>query len=145
LHDDSEEDVATAADPFPEVAHEAQTTGASPSLRRPRTDTGATLEAQSTADSGTMRRRLKSGIGQIIADAHTQDFEKKRKPGGGDSENAANRRKDGEDEETGEQIGSSDDEDESESEEDIMRVLDAEGLMRERRGSNKGAEDNRER
>jgi hypothetical protein len=135
LHTDSEEDLAHAAhddDEFPELDH-AQTTGTAPTYRRGRADTGATLEAQTTVGSGTIRRRLNTSqtIKNIIANAHTQDFEKRRKPGAGDSENAANRRKSGEDEETGEQINSSDDE--SESEEDILRVLDAEGLVREGR------------
>jgi hypothetical protein len=135
-HGDSEEDFLRHASHSAELDADVQATGASPSLRRGRADTGATLEAQSTGDSGTMRRRLNTArtFGKIIADAHTQDFEKKRKPGAGDSESAGNRKREGEDVETGEQINSSDDE--SESEEDILRVLDAEGLIRERRGSN---------
>lgn len=146
LHTDSEEDFAQAADDDDELPEldQAQTTGTAPTYRRNRADTGATLEAQTTVGSGTIRRRLNTSqtIKNIIANAHTQDFEKKRKPGAGDSENAANRRKSGEDEETGEQINSSDDE--SESEEDILSVLDAEGLMRERRQPDRDDGDNRD-
>jgi hypothetical protein len=146
LHTNSEEDFARAADDdseSPDLDH-AQTTGTAPTYGRGRANTGGTLEAQTTNGSGTIRRRLNTAhtIKAIIANAHTQDFEKKRKPGAGDGEGGANRRNSGEDEETGQQVNSSDDE--SESEEDILNVLDAEGLMRERRQPDKDNSDDRD-
>lgn len=63
----------------------------------------------------------------MVAEAHTQDFEKKRKPGGGDSDHPANVRRDGSDEDE-EHAGSSDDDDEQ----DAQDVLDVEELLRAR-------------
>lgn len=68
---------------------------------------------------------------KIMADAHTQDFEKKRKPGAGDSDNVGNMERDGSPVD-GERGGSSSDEDD---EEDEQVVLEAQSLNRERRGS----------
>lgn len=67
----------------------------------------------------------------IVADAHTQDFEKKRRPGAGDSDNLNNMKGDGDLEEEDGPVGSSDDEDDEEQ--DTRDVLDAEALLRERR------------
>jgi hypothetical protein len=75
---------------------------------------------------------------RILADAHTQDFEKKRKPGAGDSDSANNRRRDGEDEDTGLVEGVSSDEDEEEDEVDQMDILDAGELLRESRSGPQG-------
>lgn len=78
-----------------------------------------------------MRRRpnVSRTFTKIVADAHTQDFEKKRKPGAGDSDNVNNRKRDGEDEEGDVRAGSSDDDDDD----DTQDMIDAEALLRERR------------
>jgi hypothetical protein len=64
----------------------------------------------------------------MLADAHTQDFEKKRKPGAGDSDNILNRRMDGSPVRGGGGNNSSDDDDEDEQDRDD--VLEAEDLNR---------------
>lgn len=112
---------------------EGQTPHVSPTLSRHRTYTSGALEAQEQA--GEFRRRPPTRtFTRVLADAHTQDFEKKRKPGAGDSENATNRRLDGEDEDG--PGGSSDEEDDDENDE--QDLLDAEALLRERRGEGSG-------
>lgn len=128
----------------------ATSTGAaiSPTLSRRRTHTltGGDQEQQNVGD-GTMRRRQPPPrtFTRVLADAHTQDFEKKRKPGAGDSDSKANRERDGEDEDGDAiEVGSSDDEsgDELESGEEggalgelgREEILGVEGLLRERRG-----------
>jgi hypothetical protein len=70
----------------------------------------------------------------MVADAHTQDFEKKRKPGAGDSDNVNNMERDGDMGHDGH--GSSDEE--FDDEQDTQDVLDAEALLRERRPSGNG-------
>jgi hypothetical protein len=112
---------------------EAESTQVSPSLSRRRSRTGAALEAQESPGSSAMRRRVTPArtFTRMVADAHTQDFEKKRKPGAGDSEHISNRKRDskysGEEDEV---HGSSDDDDDEQDQQD---VLDAEALLRERR------------
>lgn len=103
--------------------------GESPTLSRRRTHIGAALEEQETNTSSMRPRGMTHTFTRIVADAHTQDFEKKRKPGAGDSDNVNNRKRDGEDEDGEEQAGSSDDDDDD----DTQDVLDAEALLRERR------------
>jgi len=103
--------------------------GESPTLSRRRTHIGAALEEQETNTSSMRPRGMTRTFTRIVADAHTQDFEKKRKPGAGDSDNVNNRKRDGEDEDGEEQAGSSDDDDDD----DTQDVLDAEALLRERR------------
>jgi hypothetical protein len=70
----------------------------------------------------------------MVAEAHTQDFEKKRKPGAGDSDNLVNMRRDGSVNE--EHAGSSDEEDDDEQDE--QDVLDAEALLRHQRRQEDG-------
>lgn len=109
----------------------ASTSASSPALTRRRSHTGASLEAQESAGSSLRRRGpplLTRTFTKILADAHTQDFEKKRKPGAGDSDNMNNMRRDGDVDEDDEPAGSSDDDDEDES--DAQDVLDAELLLR---------------
>lgn len=122
----SEEDVSqrlpqpsedTTLEPFP----------SRPSGRR----TSTALEAQESA--GTVRHRpAPRTFTQIVADAHKQDFEKKRKPGAGDSDNLNNMKADG-DFDDDPRNASSDEEDGDDDEADMQDVLDAEGLVRERR------------
>jgi len=117
-----------------ELAPEATTTsstGISPAMSRLRSHT---LEAQESASS-SIRRRIQHArtFTSIVADAHTQDFEKKRKPGAGDSDNVKNLKRDGELDDDGGEAGSSDDEEDDEQ--DRIDVLDAEALLRERRMS----------
>lgn len=78
-----------------------------------------------------MRRRpnISRTFTRIVADAHTQDFEKKRKPGAGDSDNVNNRKMDGEGEEEDVRDESSDDDEDD----DTQDIIDAEALLRERR------------
>jgi hypothetical protein len=100
----------------------------SPALSRLRTQAG--LEDQHTGDS-TVRRRPQSSrtFTRIVAEAHTQDFEKKRKPGAGDSDNITNMERDGDFD--ADAVHSSDEED-VEDELDREDVFDAEGLLRGR-------------
>jgi hypothetical protein len=109
----------------------ASTTSAvSPAVSRLRSHTGATLEAQESAGSSLRRRPPHSRtFTMIIADAHTQDFEKKKKPGAGDSDNANNIERDGDPDDDG-PAGSSDEDDD---EQDTQDVLDVEAFLRERR------------
>jgi len=76
----------------------------------------------------------------IIADAHTQDFEKKKKPGAGDSDNVNNVQRDGDPDDDG-RAGSSDEDDD---EQDTQDVLDAEALLRERRGQSENGSSQRQ-
>jgi hypothetical protein len=61
----------------------------SPAMSRMRSHTLDALEAQPSNGSASLRRRgqaspsIKRTITKMVADAHMQDFEKKRKPGGG--------------------------------------------------------------
>jgi hypothetical protein len=68
----------------------------------------------------------------MVAEAHTQDFEKKKRPGAGDSDNISNRKRDDKyiDEEDAGHASSDEDDDEQ----DAQDALDAEALLRERRG-----------
>lgn len=100
---------------------EGQSTGASPTLSRRRT---ATLESQQSPGELRRRQMPQRTFTKVLADAHTQDFEKKRKPGSvktGDGEEA--------DENEAGRALTSDEEDGEEDEEDI---LEAEALLRER-------------
>ncbi len=127
IHSDSEDE----RDQLQDISSpEAQTTQSSPAVSRLRSHTGATLEAQETATS-SMRRRpnISRTFTRIVADAHTQDFEKKRKPGAGDSDNVNNRKMDGEGEEEDVRDESSDDDEDD----DTQDIIDAEALLRERR------------
>lgn len=89
-----------------------------------------------------MRRRAGTRtFTSILANAHTQDFEKKRKLGAGDSDNVSNMKRDGSFDED-ERAGSSDDEDD---EQETQDVLDAEALFRERRAEDGEGEGDRDR
>jgi len=90
-----------------------------------------------------MRRRAPTRtFTSILANAHTQDFEKKRKPGAGDSDNVANMKRDGsfDDGDEDGRGGSSDDDEYDEQ--DSQDVMDAEALLRERGA---GSEEGRDR
>jgi hypothetical protein len=106
----------------------------SPVLERSRTAASTALSRQDTHGSPSMRRRPARTFTKVLADAHMQDFEKKRKPNDlvGDSS------KDNRvvEEEVDERASS----DEEEDEED---VLDARDLIS--RGSAEGADDQTER
>ena len=79
-----------------------------------------------------MRRRAGTRtFTSILANAHTQDFVKKRKPGAGDGDKATNLKDGSFDDEDG-RAGSSDDEDDDD---DTHDVLDAHTLLRESRVS----------
>ncbi|PVH73788.1 EXS-domain-containing protein [Cadophora sp. DSE1049] len=123
---DSEEDSA----PQEPISAETPPSQGSPTLSRHRSRIGTALEEQESGTSSMRRRPMTRTFTRIVADAHTQDFEKKRKPGAGDSDNVNNRKRDGEDEDGEEQAGSSDDDDDDD---DTQDVLDAEALLRERR------------
>ena len=62
----------------------------SPDISRHRSRTSTALETRPSPSESSMRRRPQSGrtFTKILADAHTQDFEKKRKPAIGDSDTA---------------------------------------------------------
>jgi len=99
-------------------------TAISPEIGRHRAATGATLEAQDSRS--TFRRRLPRTLTSIVAEAHTQDFEKKRKPATAEGESLLGKSKGGDDEAGGSS-------DEEEDEDDAQDVLDAEELLRDRR------------
>lgn len=122
----SQESISQDQEASPETADQAQEP--SPTLSRHRTRASA-LEAQESPGASMRKRAGTRTFTSIIANAHTQDFEKKRKPGAGDSDNVANLKRDGnfDDEEDG-RAGSSDDEDEDD---DTQDVLDAQTLLRE--------------
>jgi len=132
ISSDNEEDPSRSQQESPS-SPEAQTTQISPTISRYRSHTGTTLEAQQSIGSSIRQRRppVPRSFTRIVADAHTQDFEKKRKPGAGDSENVNNRKRDGEDDEGDGPPDSSDDDDDDDA--DTQDVLDAEALLRERR------------
>jgi hypothetical protein len=118
----------------------AETVPESPTLSRRRTHTSGRLEAQEPADGMRQRAQTRT-FTSILANAHTQDFEKKRKPGAGDSDNVANLKKDGSfDEDDGGQGGSSDDDEDDDDPADSEDVMDVQGLLRERRQENGGRE-----
>ncbi|KAH7330491.1 EXS family-domain-containing protein [Rhexocercosporidium sp. MPI-PUGE-AT-0058] len=123
---DSEED---SERPQETLNPEAQPSQGSPTLSRRRSRIGTSLEEQETWSSSMRHRPMTRTFTRIVADAHTQDFEKRRKPGAGDSDNISNRKRDDEDEDGDDPAGSSDDDDED----DTQDVLDAEALLRQRR------------
>ncbi|TVY49343.1 Protein SYG1-like protein [Lachnellula occidentalis] len=114
---------------------EGQAAQISTSLERHRSYASGVLEAQD--QDGDLRHRAPSRtFTSVIADAHTQDFEKKRKPGAGDGENTGNRlRRDATGDARG---GSSDDEDDDEDDEDASDEQDmfaAQELLRQGRAT----------
>jgi hypothetical protein len=115
-------------DERPENVTEDDSIAIAPPLSRHRSHTGTALEAQAT-DGGSLRRRPTPvrTFTKVLADAHTQDFEKRRKPGNGDSDHPANRRRDGESLDDAGSAGSSDDDEDNEDQD----LLDAEALIRE--------------
>ncbi len=100
---------------------EATTTQASPVISRHRSRTTVAEEGESPAgpSSGLRRRAPTRTLTSIFAEAHTQDFEKKRRPGAGDSDNINNLSRERTGSDDG-RVGSSDDEDD---EEDAMNLL----------------------
>lgn len=115
------------------------TAASSPALSRDRSRTSVALalEAQESPTAGMRRRANTRTFTSMLANAHTQDFEKKRKPRAGDDDNVANLKRDGSfgDEDEG-RAGSSDDEDFDEQ--DVEALLrepgprEEEGRVRER-------------
>lgn len=117
----------------------------SPAMSRIRSHVEESLESQPTNTSSTMRRRnnvpftspgLKRTFTKIVADAHTQDFEKKRKPGVGKDSNAAGK------EALGKQVEVEDDADSlggsssgSGEDDEEENIIDAHKLLRERAGT----------
>lgn len=118
---------------------DVNTTQASlPVLSRHCSLTSGALEAQEPSE-GMRRRAGTRTFTSILANAHTQDFEKKRKPGGGDSDNVANMKRSGLSDEE-QRAGSSDDEEDDEHE--TQDVLDAEAYRSESEvGEGEGAGD----
>jgi hypothetical protein len=118
----------------------------SPVLSRFRSRTSGALESLESPTS-TMRQRPSPSVRtftRILAEAHTQDFEKKRKPAA-DSDSANNGRRANGDEGTS-LIGgeASSDEDDEEDEVDQEEMLDAAELLRERRSGSPGEEQGRD-
>jgi xenotropic and polytropic retrovirus receptor 1 len=111
---------------------EATTTQASPTLSRHRSKAAAAEEGQSVAgpSSGLRRRAPTRTLTSIFADAHMQDFEKKRKPGAGDSDNVNNARRDRSRSDDDGRASSDDDDDTD----DAMHLLDVEGVARSKGG-----------
>ncbi|TAQ83508.1 hypothetical protein B7494_g8168 [Chlorociboria aeruginascens] len=106
----------------------------SPSLSQHRASASGTAEAQGSGE-GMRYRAPTRAFTTVLAEAHRQDFEKKRKPGAGDSDNRDNMIRDGDN-------GNDDDDDissDEDDEEDQQDVLDAEVLIRERSGQMSGS------
>ena len=138
---ESEQDFQPAQEePAPEGTPVA--TQPSPVLSRFRSRTSGALESQQEESStSSMRRRLPGPVQtftRILAEAHTQDFEKKRKPAA-DSDTANNGRRASGEEVAGLMGGeASSDEDDEEDEVDQEEMLDAAELLRERRSGSPG-------
>lgn len=129
LPSESEEDFQQSQE-VAELPQEAgQSTATTPEIGRRRAATGAQLEAQVSRNS--LRQRPTRTLTSIVADAHTQDFEKKRKPATGESESLLGKSKGSDDD-----VGGSSDEDEDEQDE--QDVLDAEELLKDRRSRHSG-------
>lgn len=122
--DESEEDFERQDTAVPESE-----TPITPTLTRHRSHAGTGLEAQVT-DGGSLRRRPTPvrTFTMVIANAHTQDFERKKKPGVGDSDSPANRRRDEDAADAVEDAESSDEDDGD----DAQDIIDAEELIRVR-------------
>lgn len=110
---------------------QATTTQSSPALSRHRSRTAAAEEGESAAgpSSGLRRRAPTRTLTSMFAEAHTQDFEKKRRPGAGDSNHISNLRRQRTGSDDDGRVVSSDDEDD---EEEAMHLLDAERLARKK-------------
>jgi len=104
----SEENQQDQQAPITAISSTPSTTGLAPfATLRSRASGGE--QHQQTPDSEFRRRAPTRTFTKIIADAHTQDFEKKRKPGAGDSDKIANATKADEDDQ--DIVGSSSDDD----------------------------------
>lgn len=110
---------------------EGMTTQSSPMMSQLKSRTRAAEEGESAAEpSSVLRHRAPTRartLSSIFANAHTQDFEKKRRPGAGDSDNINNMDGNGNECDNDGRIISSDDEDD---EEDAVNLLNAERLER---------------
>ncbi|RDW84510.1 hypothetical protein BP6252_02100 [Coleophoma cylindrospora] len=92
----------------------------SPEVSRLRSRTSSGLEAQDSPSGASLRRRATNvSISRIIANAHTQDFEKKRKPGAGVTNTGSNQNDLDTDDD---KYGSSDDDDDEPDAQDIKDV-----------------------
>jgi len=110
-----------------------EATSASSGLSRLRSRASGALTTQNSPAMSSLRRRPPTRtFTKIMADAHTQDFEKKRKPGAGENNNVENMARDESPVDDGREGSSDDDEDD---EEDDRVVMEAENLMRSRRDS----------
>lgn len=104
----------------------------SPILSRYRTRPSGHPEAADLPSDGLRRRALTRTFTSIMANAHTQDFEKKRKPLGVDIENPVNVQSDSSfHDDVAERAGSSDEEEDDEQH--AQDIRDAEALLMERR------------
>jgi hypothetical protein len=136
---ESEQDFQPAQEePTPEGT--PVTSQPSPVLSRFRSRTSGALESQQAeSPTSSMRRRL-PGPGpvrtftRILAEAHTQDFEKKRKPAA-DSDSANNGRRGSGEEGAGLMGGEASSDEDDEDEVNQEEMLDAAELLRERSGS----------
>lgn len=74
----------------PRIEQPGASTSVSPDLSRHRTRLSTGPEAQPSPSESSIRRRPQTGrtFTKILADAHTQDFEKKRKPAIGGSDDS---------------------------------------------------------
>jgi hypothetical protein len=109
------------------VASEGQTTALPPSLGR---RCGTIEDGQQQFSPALRQRATGFNITNVLANAHWKDFEKKRKPGAGDSDNIDNIRKD---DGASDDRGSSDDDDDDtdeRDERDVSDVTEAESMLR---------------
>jgi hypothetical protein len=117
-----------AAEKHPVVS---STPTATPSLEH-RSRTAALVRQAS--ETSSIARRPARAFSTMLANAHTQDFEKKRKPGA-EVDDGLNRRREDGSVQGGAGDSSDDDDDEDDKERDVEDVMEVEGLTRGRTGT----------
>jgi hypothetical protein len=108
------------------------TSSPSPDISQQRSRTSTGLEVRPSPGGSSMRRRPQPGrtFTKIFADAHTQDFEKKRKPAMGDGDTAQDleRNRSLHDDGRG---GSSDDDEDEDDDHNIEDIYEVHNMLRE--------------
>ncbi|PBP27797.1 EXS family protein [Diplocarpon rosae] len=130
VYSDAEDEMRETECPPTSSTPEAHTTQAHtlPARAPMRSYTSTTLESQQSAGSSFRHRPgMQHGFSAMVANAHTQDFEKKWKPGAGEGDNASNNRRDGDNGNgSGEDKSGNDDD-----EDDAVYLREAETILRE--------------
>lgn len=103
----------------------------SPVLERAQTQTPRLAKTQTNTSS--LRRRPQRTFTKVLADAHTQDFQKKKRPDSGDAKKTTNN-----DVDMGRVTSSEDDDDDDDDEQDAQERLEADELARSGKGEGRG-------